>query len=216
VIQGQTLISFWRQARKKLDDRSLIKETLDGDKNAFKELVKKYESQVAATVIGMLGPGPEAEDVGQETFIRFYRALAGFRGESSVATYITRIAINLCLNEIKRRGRHRTRYVIDGEKKLESLAHNPGTENRDAMTRLANLGLQRLDPKFRCVIVLRLIDGHTTRETAEILRLPEGTVLSRLARGQQKLKEILSHYYYSKNTDHENDKDKNAMSRDGP
>jgi RNA polymerase sigma-70 factor (ECF subfamily) len=213
VQQGQTLSCFWPQARTKLDDRSLIKETLEGDKNAFKELVKKYESQVAATVIGMLGPGPEAEDVGQETFIRFYKALAGFRGESSVGTYVTRIAINLCINEIKRRGRRRALYDFDGGEKLESLAHNSGTEDRDAMARLVNRGLQRLDPKFRSVIVLRLIDGYTTRETARILKLPEGTVLSRLARGQQKLREILSHSYYGKN---DKDADTEASSRDGP
>jgi RNA polymerase sigma-70 factor (ECF subfamily) len=81
------------------------------------------------------------------------------------------------------------------------------------MARLVNRGLQRLDPKFRSVIVLRLIDGYTTRETARILKLPEGTVLSRLARGQQKLREILSHSYYGKN---DKDADTEASSRDGP
>ncbi len=206
MLQGQTLNCYWPRARTKLDDTSLIKKILGGDRNAFKELIEKYESRVAATVIGMLGPGPEAEDIGQETFIRFYRALGGFRGESSVGTYVTRIAINLCLNEIKRRGRRRTLYVSDGEGKLESLALNSGTEHRDEMSRLVNLGLQRLDPKFRAVIVLRLIHGYTTRETARILRLPEGTVLSRLARGQQKLKEILAPLY----------KDEQPISRDGP
>ena len=91
--------------------------------------------------------------------------------------------------------------MSDGEKELGSLARNPGTEDRDATTRLINLGLQRLDPKFRSVIVLRLIGGHTTRETAEILKLPEGTVLSRLARGQERLKDILApHYYDRENT----------------
>ena len=67
----------------------------DGDMDAFRMLVEKLEPRVAATVIGMLGPGPDAEDVGQETFVRFYRALNSFRGDSSVVTYVTRIAINL-------------------------------------------------------------------------------------------------------------------------
>ena len=205
MLQGKTIAGYWPRARIKLDDQSLIDEILNGDKHAFKELVKKYESQVAATVIAMLGPGPEAEDVGQEAFIRLYKALSGFRGESSIGTYVTRIAINLCLNEIKRRGRRRANYVFNGEERLETVAHNPGTERRDEMSRLVSLGLQSLDPKFRAVIVLRLIDGYTTRETAGILRLPEGTVLSRLARGQQKLKEILEPLY----------KDKEPTVRDG-
>ena len=86
------------------------------------------------------------------------------------------------------------------------MAHKPGTEHQDESSRLVNLALQSLDPKFRTVIVLRLIDGYTTRETARILKLPEGTVLSRLARGQQKLKEILAPLY----------KDEQPISRDGP
>ena len=75
----------------------MLKNARNGDNNAFKEIVKKYENQVAATVIGMLGYCTEAEDIGQETFIRFYKALHKFRGESSIGTYLTRIAINLSL-----------------------------------------------------------------------------------------------------------------------
>ena len=88
-----------------MTDDLLIKKTISGDEHAFKELVKKYEPLVAATVIGMLGNCPEADDVGQETFIRFYKSLQTFRGESSVGTFLTRIAINLSLNELKRRRR---------------------------------------------------------------------------------------------------------------
>ena len=72
----------------------LLERARQGDERAFRQLVERYEGLVAATVIGMLGPGPDAEDVGQETFIRFNRALKSFRGDSSVGTYLTRIAIN--------------------------------------------------------------------------------------------------------------------------
>jgi len=76
-----------------MDEKKLISLARDGNKDAFRELVTKYEPQIAGTVIGMLGPGPEAEDIGQETFIRLYRSLPKFRGESSFSTYLTRIAI---------------------------------------------------------------------------------------------------------------------------
>ncbi len=191
--------------RDKPDDQSLIRGALDGDQEAFKELVKKYESLVAATVIGMLGPGPEAEDVGQETFIRFYKAMKGFRGDSAVGTYLTRIAINLCLNEIKRRGRRRRLFTSGGEEKMESLADNPRVERRDEAARLVHQGLRRLPAKYRSVIVLRMVDGYTTQETAEVLGLPQGTVLSRLARALKKLREILTPFY----------QDYNLMSGDG-
>jgi RNA polymerase sigma-70 factor (ECF subfamily) len=195
VIPACEDISGRRTQRNKLDDRSQIEKVLKGDLDAFRELVRKYEAQVAATVIGMLGPGPEAEDIGQETFIRFYKALRGFRGDAKVGTYLTRIAINLCLNEIKRRGRRRRLFTPDGEKSMERVADNPGTERRDEAVRLVRLGLRRLDPKHRAVILLRLVQGYSSRETARILRLPLGTVLSRLARGREKLKEILSPLY---------------------
>ncbi len=76
------------------DESELLRRAREGDDRAFRELVHRYEDRVAATIIGMLGPGPDAEDVGQETFIRLYRSLDGFRGDSSLATYVTRIAIN--------------------------------------------------------------------------------------------------------------------------
>lgn len=88
-----------------LSDEKLIEAILAGNDNAFKEIVRRYEARVAATVFGMLGKCAEAEDVGQETFIRFYNSLKNFRGDSAVGTYLTRIAINLSLNELKRRKR---------------------------------------------------------------------------------------------------------------
>jgi RNA polymerase sigma-70 factor (ECF subfamily) len=146
-------------------------------------------------VIGMLGYCTEAEDVGQETFIRFYKALDKFRGDSSIGTYLTRIAINLSLNEIKRRQRHRKRYHSEPEEKLETIAAGNNSNAREDRKEIVRRAVQRLDPKYRAVIVLRLIDGYSTEETAKILKLPTGTVLSRLARGQMKLREILTPLY---------------------
>lgn len=137
----------------------------------------------------MLGQCPEADDVGQETFIRFYKSLPNFRGDSSAATYLTRIAINLSLNEIKRRKRRRLFFV----KSTDDVKDMPAEmiSDDDEMKGLVQRAIQKLEPKFRSVVVLRLMEGCSTRETAKILKLPEGTVLSRLARAQQKLGKIL-------------------------
>ena len=86
-----------------LPDAELIKLAQDGEDAAFAILVTRYESRIAKTVIGMLGDTIEADDVGQETFVRFYRSLGSFRGDAGLGTYLTRIAINLSLNELKRR-----------------------------------------------------------------------------------------------------------------
>lgn len=185
--------------RQKLTDQDRVHEWViaarDGDHGAFKNLVKRYESQVAATVIGMLGACSEAEDIGQETFIRFYESLHTFRGESDVGTYITRIAINLSLNELKRRKR---KTGLFSRKTPDEIADIPDEKRANMFNEdkeIVQRALQKLDPKFRTVIVLRLMDGYSTAETAEILDIPVGTVLSRLARAQRKLKELLTPYY---------------------
>ncbi|MCB0580468.1 MAG: sigma-70 family RNA polymerase sigma factor, partial [Phaeodactylibacter sp.] len=163
-----------------------------GDQAAFRQLVEQHEGLVRSTVAGMLGDTAEADDVAQEEFIRFYKALKDFRGDSQVGTYLSRIAINLSINELKRRQRkNRWLSVIrkgEGGSGLEDNSMNPGRQDlRDTL----NKALQVLEPEFRVVVVLRLIDGYSVKETAEILELPQGTVASRLARGQQKLREIL-------------------------
>lgn len=179
----------------KLNDQELRADVRSGGSNAFKEIIKKYERQVAATVIGMLGHCPEAEDVGQETFIRFYQSLDKFRGEASIGTYLTRIAINLSLNELKRRKRKRKFFFLKSDDKMENIPDiRDTTENKD-IKKIVRSSIQKLEPKFRTIVVLRLIDGYSTQETAQLLNLPVGTVLSRLARAQMKLKEILTPLY---------------------
>lgn len=175
----------------KLNDQELITNARNKDSDAFKELIKKYEHQVAATVIGMLGYCTEAEDIGQETFIRFYNSLDKFRGDASVGTYLTRIAINLSLNELKRRKRQRKLFFSRSNDNIENVPDTKESNNKKEINELVRLSIQKLEPKFRTVLVLRLIDGYSTQETAQTLNLPVGTVLSRLARAQMKLKEIL-------------------------
>jgi RNA polymerase sigma-70 factor, ECF subfamily len=175
-------------------DEELLAGSRSGDMRAFAELVRRYESRVASTVIGMLGKCDEAEDVGQETFIRFYNALENFRGDSAIGTYITRIAINLSLNELKRRKRNESKY-----RRLDQVSEKEGAvdERTDHLFEYRDVvhnALDSLHPKYKSVVMLRLIEGYSTEETATILQLPLGTVLSRLQRAQEKLRKLLHHY----------------------
>ena len=174
-----------------MTDEEIIHSIKAGKTAGFKDLVKRYESRVAATVIGMLGHCPEAEDVGQETFIRFYNGLNSFQGNSSVVTYLTRIAINLSLNELKRRKRRALFLYPKPVEEMGLTSDDTISSLFDEEREIVQKALDQLDPKFRMVVVLRLIEGFSTAETASILKLPPGTVLSRLARAQAKLKEIL-------------------------
>lgn len=176
-----------------LNDLELIGEARKGNEGAFATLITRYEQQVAKTVLGMLGNTPEADDIGQETFVRFYQSLHNFRGDSGLGTYLTRIAINLSLNELKRRKRSMSLFFsanILEEKKFDQPDPEDVEDSRDTKE-IVQKALQSLEPKFRSVVVLRLLDQYSTKETAEILDLPTGTVLSRLARAQTKLKSIL-------------------------
>ncbi len=156
---------------------------------AFTTIVRRYEKLVAKITIPMVGNKYDADDIGQETFIRFYKSMKKFKGDSQLGTYLARIAINLSLNELKQRSR-RHLSSINGYK--NSNIPLPDTEHPDDVTDLVNIALNKLDLRFRSVIVLRHIHGFSTKETAEILNLPQGTILSRLSRGQDKLKMIIT------------------------
>jgi RNA polymerase sigma-70 factor, ECF subfamily len=167
-------------------DEVLIGKSMDGDMAAFKMLVIRHEGKVAGVVRSMLGATPEAEDVGQEVFIRFYDSLSKFRGDAQVSTYLVRIAINLSLNELKRKKRTSSRFTT-----MEAAAGKSAEDMIDLNEQL-KYEFARLEPDFQAVATLRLIEGYSTEETSEILGIPLGTVLSRLARAQQKLRVALN------------------------
>jgi RNA polymerase sigma-70 factor (ECF subfamily) len=175
-----------------LSDQQLVELSLHGDRMAFSEIVSRYESSVARTVMGILGRIPEADDVGQETFVRFFQSMASFRWESSLSTYLTRIAINLSLNEIKKKKRVVSLFSRRDDEDVETDVPDPVEPHskRDAKEAVEK-ALQKLSSEFKSVVVLRMIDGYSTKETAEILQLPLGTVLSRLSRAQMELKKHL-------------------------
>ncbi|MFH2032650.1 MAG: sigma-70 family RNA polymerase sigma factor [Bacteroidota bacterium] len=173
-------------------DLELIDSVRNGDTFAFTKIVGRYKSKVATTVFGVLGKTQEAEDVGQEVFIRFFKSINQFRGESQLGTYLTRIAINLSLNELKRRKRSSFFSFEDWtETKIEEKVHSEHSEDLERKE-IVRKAIDQLPDKFKAVLVLRLMDGYSTEETAKILEVPNGTVLSRLSRAQQKLKKILT------------------------
>jgi RNA polymerase sigma-70 factor (ECF subfamily) len=176
-----------------LSDMDLVLKSISGDQTAFSIIVQRHKSKIAATVFGMLGESMEAEDIGHEVFIRFYNSLENFRGESSLSTYLTRIAINLSLNEIKRRKRNIFKSFINLSPKELSSGN---TVHNFELKEMIDKCISKLSPKLRTVVILRLVDQYSTEETAEILNLPIGTVLSRLARGQKLLKQLLTPFRY--------------------
>jgi RNA polymerase sigma-70 factor (ECF subfamily) len=175
-----------------LTDAELIERVCSSnDQASFTEILRRYKGKVASTVYGMLGRTVEAEDVGLEVFSRFYRSINNFRGDASLGTYLTRIAINLSLNELKRRKFRRLFSLETMHEDGFEIADEKSDRLFDEKKEIVQKAMLKLNDKHRAVIVLRLIDEYSTEETARILNLPVGTVLSRLARAQAKLREIL-------------------------
>ena len=175
-----------------IEEAELVKLSLNGDKDAFGEIVARYQKMVARTVKGMLGDSVFAEDIGQEVFIKLFYSLAEFRGEAKLSTYIQKIAVNLTLNEIKRRNRFFSMFSQRGNSEMYEfeIADNESEEKREAIE-VVNKALSKMEPKFRIIVTMRMLQGYSTKETAEILDLPLGTVLSRLSRAQEQLRNIL-------------------------
>lgn len=170
-------------------DENLVNDSRNGDMKAFKTLVERYEGKVAGVIKPMLGDTPEATDIGQEVFIRFYESLEKFKGESTLGTYLVRIAINLSLNEIRKRKRRSSFFSPE-----EAGSHvNAEDQNKD-LKEAVQYEISKLEPEFRLVVSLRMMEGYSTEETAEILNIPLGTVLSRLSRAQKKLRSMLKKY----------------------
>jgi RNA polymerase sigma-70 factor, ECF subfamily len=176
-----------------MEEKDLVKASLDGDKRAFGEIVNRYRRMVARTVKGMLGDSVFAEDIGQDVFINLFHSLKEFRGDAKLSTYIQRIAVNLTLNEIKKRKRFFSMFSQTGNNEMHEFDvadHN--TEERNEASEIVNKALLAMDPKFRVILTMRMLQGYSTKETAEILDLPVGTVLSRLSRAQEQMRNILN------------------------
>lgn len=180
------------------EDLSLVLEAQAGSAEAFAVIVGKYHAKVFGIVYRMCGPG-EAEDLTQEIFIRALTALRKFQfhGASSFRTWLYRIAVNACINELRRRKR---RYQVEGpsldelvetgsglvERHIPDLSRLPHEiAERHELQALVQDVIQTLAPHHRAVIALIDLEGVEYEEAARIIGCPLGTLKSRLARARQ-------------------------------
>src|SRR2546427_4335973 len=177
------------------DESRLVEAIRRGDPRAFEDLVSAYQHRVFGVGLRMLGNGAEAEEVAREAFLRVYRAIAGFRGDAKLSTWLYRITSRLCLNRLASGERRMTRR---GEETLLRLANG----HADAATRLEQGELEaalhraiaELPDERRIVVVLRDLEGLSYEEIALVLELEPGTVRSRLHRARMDLKDKLERF----------------------
>ncbi len=168
------------------NDEQIVERALQGDGDAFGELVRRWERRIFALSLGMLGREEEARDATQETFLAAFRNLRGFRGEAKVSSWLHRIAVNQCITR-QRRARVRSETALEDEPTAdagsfsiparESPAMNAESRQRTEAVRRA---VGSLPPDLRQVIVMKEFEEMTFQEIAETLELPLSTVKSRL------------------------------------
>lgn len=176
-------------------DHALIAACCAGNKQAFNGLILRHQDSVSTLATRLLGDHAEAEDITQETFLRAYEKIAEFRGEAKFSTWLYRICHNLCLNCLQKKKNDPTNDAEDGTLPEELPDPRGGFPDHVVMKReqqkLVQRALSHMARDFREVLVLHHTIYLSYGEIAELLRLPIGTVRSRLHRGREELKERL-------------------------
>jgi RNA polymerase sigma-70 factor, ECF subfamily len=175
-------------------DLVLVKRVQRGDKTAFDLLVRKYQHKVVKLVLRYVRNPAEAEDIAQEAFIKAYRALPQFRGDSAFYTWMYRIAINTAKNSLASRDRSPIAYDLDLNDPEESHSvqtklQDPDTPEGMALTeeirQIVNSAIEALPEELKTAIVLRELDGLSYEEIAAAMECPVGTVRSRIFRARE-------------------------------
>lgn len=190
-----------------MDDLTLVKRVRSGDQRAFRTLVERYQKKVYAVALGMLKDKEEAMDVAQEAFVKVYKYLDHFKGDSSFYTWLYRITVNICIDVIRKKGGGRSEDVEfdesiahdTSEAQIGALGTRLGTNPQKSALRreLADKiqeALEQIPEKHRAILLLREIEGMSYEDLAETLKIPKGTVMSRLFHARAKVQKILSEY----------------------
>ncbi len=174
-------------------DEELVRRVQKGDKKAFDLLVIKYQNRIIQLINRYVRDPHEAQDIAQETFIKAYRAMASFRGDSAFYTWIYRIAINTAKNHIAARSRRPTDDEIEvevaeqfeGENSLRDQETPEGILLSEELGRTIQVALDELPVELRTAITLREMDGLSYDEIADVMDCPVGTVRSRIFRARE-------------------------------
>lgn len=176
-----------------MNEEKLIQRAAKGDAAAFNELLGQHERRMYAVCLRMCGNREDAQDCLQEAMLRVYRAISGFKGQSSFSTWVYRVTMNACLDELRRK-KNKPSASLDGLLDAGwSPADESDTPEKHAMNserrKLIRQTISELPEDMRSAVVLRDIQGFSYDEIARMLDISVGTIKSRISRGREKLRE---------------------------
>ena len=179
-----------------MDERELIARLQKRDEAAFEELIRQYEKKVYTLCFRMCGNSEDAEEAAQDAFLALWRGIDRFRQESTLSTWIYRLATNACIDTLRRRKKQSGSVSLDDEELFVDAvdpAPQPHEEaERRETQRLLQEGLLSLPAEYRSILLLREIEGLSYSEISAALDLELGTVKSRISRGRTLLRNFLS------------------------
>ena len=174
-----------------MNDSELVRQILDGNNNAFRFLVAKYQRLVLHVVGRVVQRNDEIEDICQEVFIKVFRQIKKFRGDSRLSTWIATIAYNTSISyyrKIQRRGEqsYDEQPLLMGNKKDDSMNHK--TVEKEEAKRILLKMIEKLPVNYRTVLTLYHLEEFSYKEIEEITGMPDGTIKSYLSRARKLLK----------------------------
>lgn len=187
-----------------MDENKLVNKAVKGDNSAFEALMEKHMGIIYNIALRMAANQDDAEDMTQEIMIKIFRSLGSFKGNSKFSTWIYRVAVNTCLDELKKKKNKKHLSLDaeisgdDGENQIEIKDDSPSPEKLAEQNELRDMvaaAVKLLSDEHRAVIVLRDIRGMSYSEIAGILGCSDGTVKSRISRARTQLKMILEKEY---------------------
>jgi RNA polymerase sigma-70 factor (ECF subfamily) len=182
-------------------DRELARASSNGDRDAFRELVERYQRKIVAVAMGMVHNQDDALEIAQETFVKAYENLAQFKGESSFYSWLYRIAFNLAI-DFQRREQRRPTVPLEERPGGggEDIEQPPGDrlpddpfkriESKEVGERVLE-AISELTPDHKAVILLREVEGLSYEEISRVMQCSKGTVMSRLHYARKKLQSKL-------------------------
>ncbi len=180
-----------------INDEMLIEQIKNGDLDAFEQLVARYETRVYTIAYRYMGNYSDASDLAQEAFIRVYRSIGTFRGDSSFLTWLYRVVTNVCKDELRRRAKEKTVSIDEMMEKgtVPGVLSGPKPPEEAVLRKEWQEEVQQvlnsLSEEHRTVVVMRDVQGYTYEEIAFFLECSLGTVKSRLNRARGLLKDRL-------------------------
>ena len=179
-----------------MDERELIARLQKRDEAAFEELIRQYEKKVYTLCFRMCGNSEDAEEAAQDAFLALWRGIDRFRQESSLSTWIYRLATNACIDTLRRRKKQSGSVSLDDEElfvdAVDTSPQPQETVEHPEAQKLLQEGLSALPEEYRKVLILREIEGLSYTEIAESASIELGTVKSRISRGRSLLRNFLS------------------------